>query len=54
MQLTDDAATGRSVLDALEGDACSYCEDGTLVRDRYHGNAAVVCDDCHTPGAQVW
>ena len=55
MQLTDDsAAVGHPVLAALEGNACSFCDTGTLVRDCYKGNAAVICDECQTPGAQVW
>ncbi len=53
MQLTDDAVE-HPVLDALEGDACSFCGEGRLVRDSYNDNAAVVCDECRTPGAQVW
>ncbi|SEV81640.1 HVO_A0556 family zinc finger protein [Natrinema salifodinae] len=54
MQLTDADTVGHPVLDALDGADCSFCEEGVLVRDSYHGNAAVICDDCHTPGAQVW
>lgn len=56
MQLTDDsiAPGDHPVLAALEGDACSFCDAGTLVRGEYKGNAAVVCDDCQTPGAQLW
>lgn len=55
MQLSDDStAVGDSVLAALEGKTCSYCDTGTLVRDSYKGNAAVVCDDCETPTAQLW
>jgi len=54
MQLTDDATVGSPVLEALEGNMCTFCEAGVLLRDSYKGNQAVICDSCHTPGAQVW
>ncbi|WP_175479996.1 HVO_A0556 family zinc finger protein [Natrinema salaciae] len=50
----DDPAAENPVLDLLEGTSCAFCDGGTLVRGTYHGNAAVICDDCHTPGAQLW
>ncbi|WP_226479860.1 HVO_A0556 family zinc finger protein [Natrinema amylolyticum] len=53
MQLTDDAV-GHPVLAVLEGTPCQFCADGRLTRACYKGNAAVVCDDCETPTAQVW
>jgi len=54
MQLTDDTAVDSPVLEALEGNTCLFCEDGVLLQDRYKGKQAVICDSCHTPGAQVW
>ena len=55
MQVPEDStAVGDSVLAALEGKTCSYCNTGTLARGEYKGNAAVVCDDCRTPTAQLW
>ncbi len=44
----------RAVLRELAGADCPTCEAGTLVRERYKGNRAVVCDECETPRAQVW
>ncbi|WP_338041766.1 HVO_A0556 family zinc finger protein [Natrinema versiforme] len=54
MQLTENTASGHPLLEALEGNACSYCKGGRLVQDSYKGNEAVICDECGTPGAQVW
>ncbi|WP_459808223.1 HVO_A0556 family zinc finger protein [Halopiger thermotolerans] len=42
------------VIEGLEGSQCSFCNDGQLVQERYKGNTAVVCENCHTPNAQVW
>ncbi|SDC10128.1 HVO_A0556 family zinc finger protein [Natrinema hispanicum] len=42
------------LLEILEETACSFCDDGNLVRDQYKGNEAVVCVSCGTPNAQVW
>lgn len=42
------------MLSALEGRDCAFCADGTLVREAYKGNRAVVCDSCGTPRAQFW
>lgn len=44
----------RQVLEILAGRSCPACTDGTLVRDEYKGNRAVVCDTCEVPKAQVW
>lgn len=38
----------------LEQDSCAFCAGGTLVRERYRGNDAVVCDQCGTPAMQLW
>lgn len=47
-------STQRQLLVTLRGHECDYCGEGELVVDRYKGNRAVVCDECGTPGAQVW
>lgn len=44
----------RDFLDLLIDRSCFDCEDGTLERDTYKGNEAVVCDECGTPRAQSW
>ncbi|WP_175607220.1 HVO_A0556 family zinc finger protein [Natrinema saccharevitans] len=54
MQLTNDETGTYPVLEALEGERCSFCDRGRLVRGSYKGNAAVICDTCETPGAQLW
>lgn len=38
----------------LEGNECDFCADGTLVRETYKGNAAIVCGTCGIPAAQFW
>ncbi|QLG48931.1 HVO_A0556 family zinc finger protein [Natrinema halophilum] len=43
-----------TLLARLEDTACSFCDDGRLVREEYKGNAAVVCTNCGTPAAQIW
>ncbi|MFC4543284.1 HVO_A0556 family zinc finger protein [Halosolutus amylolyticus] len=55
------SATGRSrtvsgtdALALLERNDCAFCADGTLVRERYRDNDAVVCDQCGTPAMQLW
>lgn len=47
-------ATPRSLLGQLAGADCQFCDDGTLHRDTYKENRALVCDCCETPGVQVW
>lgn len=54
MQSTDDSVVRDSVLVALEGSTCAFCEEGELLQSSFKGNDAVVCDVCGTPGAQVW
>lgn len=46
--------TGQHLLERLENTGCKFCEDGVLVRQRYKGNDAVVCDNCETPTMQIW
>ncbi|WP_167599459.1 HVO_A0556 family zinc finger protein [Halorussus marinus] len=43
-----------SVLATLAGDDCDWCSSGTLVRGRFKGDDAVVCEDCETPAVRVW
>ncbi|WP_254766852.1 HVO_A0556 family zinc finger protein [Salinilacihabitans rarus] len=52
--MAESLSSGRGVLSALEGRGCEFCADGTLVRERYKGNRAAVCDSCGTPRAQFW
>jgi len=41
-----------SVVAAVVGDTCAFCENGTLERDTYRGNDAAVCSTCGTPAVQ--
>lgn len=50
---SEDADHGQ-LFGCLEGRSCPHCADGTLERDTYKGNRAIVCDGCGTPRAQVW
>lgn len=43
-----------TLLSRLEGDSCPYCTAGTLERDTYKDNVAVVCQSCGTPQVQLW
>jgi hypothetical protein len=54
MQHVSSQDTSDAVLAALVGDDCSWCEAGTLAREEFKGDAAVVCEECGTPGARVW
>lgn len=54
MQRQERDPTPQPVIAALEGQECSFCGDGKLVRNTYKGNDAVICDACDTPGAQFW
>ncbi|WP_324618165.1 HVO_A0556 family zinc finger protein [Haloterrigena salifodinae] len=47
-------ATDRELLARLEHCECTYCRDGSLVRDQYKGNTAVICDQCGVPSVQLW
>ena len=42
------------VLAQLEEQRCPHCGDGTLERETYKGNRAVVCTTCETPQVQLW
>ncbi|WP_339102621.1 HVO_A0556 family zinc finger protein [Haloterrigena salinisoli] len=44
----------RDLLAQLEHRDCTYCSDGSLVRDQYKGNTAIVCDQCGVPTVQLW
>ncbi|WP_319633695.1 HVO_A0556 family zinc finger protein [Natronorubrum aibiense] len=38
----------------LEKRHCEFCDNGTLERDIYKGNNALVCSNCGVPTVQVW
>ena len=44
------------VLRDLEGDECPWDEEcpGTLERDEYKGDDALVCPVCDTPVVRIW
>lgn len=49
------AETARtSVIAELRHTQCRWCASGTLLEARFKGNAALVCDECGTPGVQFW
>lgn len=54
MQQVSSQDASEPVLVALVGDECSWCASGTLAREVFKGDEAVVCDDCGTPAARVW
>lgn len=37
------------ILAELEGRSCNYCDAGELVKERYKGYDAVVCENCDVP-----
>jgi Zn finger protein HypA/HybF involved in hydrogenase expression len=43
-----------TLLSRLEGNSCPQCTAGTLERDTYKDNVAVVCPACETPQVQLW
>ncbi|MFC4988884.1 HVO_A0556 family zinc finger protein [Saliphagus infecundisoli] len=51
-QLDEESPELEPVLAALEGDDCTHCDSGTLTRDVYKGDDAVVCEACGVPGAR--
>lgn len=51
-QLGEESVEIDPVLAVLEGADCTHCESGTLTRDVYKGDDAVVCETCDTPGAR--
>jgi hypothetical protein len=54
MQQISSQNTSESVLAALVGDECSWCASGTLARETFKGDDAVVCENCGTPAVRVW
>jgi len=54
MQQVSSQDTSDAVLTALVGDDCSWCGAGTLAREEFKGDAAVVCEECGTPAVRVW
>ncbi|WP_198667899.1 HVO_A0556 family zinc finger protein [Saliphagus sp. LR7] len=51
-QLGEESVERDPVLAVLEGDDCTHCDSGTLTRDDYKGDDAVVCEECGVPGAR--
>ena len=54
MQQRASQDASESVLAALVGDGCHWCAAGTLERETFKGDDAVVCENCGTPAARVW
>ena len=54
MQQVSSQDTSDAVLTTLVGDDCSWCGAGTLAREEFKGDAAVVCEECGTPAVRVW
>jgi hypothetical protein len=54
MQQVSSQDASDALLAALVGDDCSWCATGTLAREEFRGDDAVVCEDCGTPAARVW
>jgi hypothetical protein len=54
MQQVPSNDASESPLAALAGDDCRWCATGTLARESFKGDAAVVCENCGTPAARVW
>lgn len=48
-------SAGRETLvEKLRNRECQYCDEGSLSKDTYKGNTAIVCDNCETPALQLW
>lgn len=54
MQPATSQDASESVLAVLAGTDCDWCGAGTLVREEFKGDDAMVCDDCGTPAVRVW
>ena len=54
MQQPESKSSSHPVINALEGNTCSYCDEGTLIYRTFKGNDAIVCNSCETPSAQLW
>ncbi|WP_162224350.1 HVO_A0556 family zinc finger protein [Halorussus amylolyticus] len=54
MQETSRSGTTESMLRSLVGDDCCWCTAGTLTRETFKGDDAVVCENCETPAVRVW
>ena len=47
--------TGEPIVEQLRGTDCQYDEcGGTLRREAFKGDEAVVCEDCGTPAVRLW
>ncbi|NHN60070.1 MULTISPECIES: HVO_A0556 family zinc finger protein [Halorussus] len=54
MQSVSSEVDPDALLAPLVGDGCAWCATGTLARDSFKGDDAVVCESCGTPAARVW
>ncbi|WP_338004619.1 HVO_A0556 family zinc finger protein [Natronoglomus mannanivorans] len=52
-QLNGGKSGHEQLLRGLSGQSCAYC-DGTLTREQFQSDEAVVCDECGTPAARIW
>ena len=54
MQQASTQNATETMLADLVGDDCNWCPTGSLTRDEFRGDAAVVCETCETPAVRVW
>jgi hypothetical protein len=54
MQQVPSRSESKPLLAALVGDDCRWCATGTLAREQFKGDDAVVCGNCGTPAVRVW
>lgn len=54
MQQVPSQDASESLLATLVGGDCRWCATGTLAREEFKGDAAVVCENCGTPAVRVW
>ena len=54
MQGTSIQNATNDLLTTLAGDECRWCATGTLSREEFKGDDAVVCENCDTPAVRVW
>jgi len=43
-----------SLLPRLEGEPCSYCDDGELALREFKGDPAAVCPECDVPQIRLF
>ncbi|MFC4550066.1 MULTISPECIES: HVO_A0556 family zinc finger protein [Halorussus] len=54
MQRTSVQEMSEDLLGVLVGDECRWCATGTLAREEFKSDDAVVCENCGTPAVRVW